>query len=400
MSISRTQTMRAAVLGLGVALASTPVFAQSSFKVGEKEIQVHGSVQQGFVVGEGNNFLTMNTTDGSGAMTDGSFNLATQVTSKLRVGGQVYARNIGELGNGQVQLDWAFADYKFHSAFGVRGGKVKTPLGLYNDTQDMEFLHTWALLPQGVYPLDLRSVSIAHIGGDAYGTVSLKKAGSVQYNVYGGVMQDDSNGGYRYGVEDSGLTITSDIKQKGLGFDTRWSTPVEGLMTGYSYLRTTFETDIFVPTFRIPLAVDITPWQRHAVFGTYQKDRWNFAAELRRDLQSFEFTPAISANSTTRVQSWFGAGSFRVNDMIEVGSYHSRHVANLDLPASADNNHIYDTAVTTRFDLNRFWNVKVEGHFMDGYGDPLSAHGFYPRNNQQGLESQTKMLVVRTGVSF
>jgi hypothetical protein len=26
-------------------------------------------------------------------------------------------------------------------------------------------------------------------------------------------------------------------------------------------------------------------------------------------------------------------------------------------------NHIYDTAATGRVDLNRFWNVKVDGHF-------------------------------------
>jgi len=36
--------------------------------------------------------------------------------------------------------------------FGVRGGKVKTVIGLSNDTQDYEFLNTFALLPQSVYP--------------------------------------------------------------------------------------------------------------------------------------------------------------------------------------------------------------------------------------------------------
>jgi len=49
---------------------------------------------------------------------------------------------------------------------GFRAGKVKTALGLYNDTQDAESLHTWALLPQALYPTDLRTSLIAHTGGD------------------------------------------------------------------------------------------------------------------------------------------------------------------------------------------------------------------------------------------
>ena len=52
------------------------------------------------------------------------------------------------MGNWHPELDWAVADYRFKDWFGIRGGKVKTALGLYNDTQDLEFLYTWALMPQ------------------------------------------------------------------------------------------------------------------------------------------------------------------------------------------------------------------------------------------------------------
>jgi len=68
----------------------------------------------------------------------------------------------------------------------MRGGKVKTTLGLYNDTQDMEFLHTWALVPQAVYPLDQRGETIAHLGGDIYGEIPIRRLGSLNYTVYGG----------------------------------------------------------------------------------------------------------------------------------------------------------------------------------------------------------------------
>jgi hypothetical protein len=390
-----------ALASLALAVAVPSAFAQSSsFKVGEKEVQVHGSVQQGFVFSSGNNFLTMNSRDGSAAMTDGAFNLGSQLSSKLRVGAQVYSRNIGDLGNGALQIDWAFADYKANQAFGVRAGKVKTALGLYNDTQDMEFLHTWALLPQGVYPLDLRSVTIAHIGADAYGKFSLNKAGSLQYTVYGGAIQDDSKGGYRYGLEDQGMHFQGDITSRGIGFDTRWSAPVEGLTVGYSLLQAKKDLDITIPDLPMPLHVDVPVARIQAIFGEMQRDRLRLASEWRQESTETRLTPAISPDTVMTSRGWFGSGSYRLNDRLELGYYHSRYVQDVTLTSSDDTNHIRDNAIATRVDLNRFWHVKVEGHFIDGNGNISYARGFYLRSNPAGFEPQTKMLVIRTGVTF
>lgn len=407
-NLQRT-TIKAAAIAVCLCATAPMAFAQAALKVGSKEIQVHGAIQQGFVFSDGNNFLTMDTTDGSGAMTDGAFNVASQLTPKLRIGAQMYTRNIGELGNGQLQIDWGFADYRFAKAFGIRVGKVKTPLGLFNDTQDLEFLHTWALLPQGVYPLDLRSITIAHVGGDVYGSVSLKKAGAVSYTVYGGMMQDDTNGGYRYGVEDQGLVFTDDIKLRGVGFDTRWATPVNGLSVGYSYLESGLDANLRMPVPPQPLnlKVDVDHWRRQAVFGDYQNGRVRLNGEWRRENYMIMVTPALGPTNETTPVAWFGSGAYRVNDWLEVGSYHSHFLSNFSqssqtaATATDASHHIYDTAVTGRFDLNRFWNVKVEGHLIDGYGDTtVNPRGFYMRSNRAGLEPNTKMLVVRTGVNF
>jgi hypothetical protein len=51
-------------------------------------------------------------------------------------------------------------------------------------------------------------------------------------------------------------------------------------------------------------------------------------------------------------------------------------------------------------DLTRFWHVKMEGHFIEGYGSRYSFRGFYPSTNPQGLQDRTKVLLMRTGVSF
>ena len=386
-------------MALFLGVSASAVQAQS-VTVGGKEIAVHGFVQQGFNVTDENNFLTMDTSKGSAAMTDAGFNVSSNLTRRLRVGAQAYVRNIGELGNGAIKVDWAFADYKFANAFGVRGGKMKTVLGLFSDTQDMEFLYTWALLPQGMYPLDLRSITIAHIGADAYGTVKLAKAGSLAYTGYVGMVQDDNHGGYRYGVQDAGLGFRSGVTSRGGGLDLRWTTPVNGLMTGYSFTRTRDSVDLLVNAYRLPFNATTNPARRQSAYGDYQGSRVRLSAEMRRELSDTILTPAVYARSVVPSRSWFGAASYRLFDKLEVGSYYSHYIYNKKLPASNQNNHIYDTALSGRVDLNRFWNIKVEGHFIDGNGSPTLARGFYRRNNTHGFDAKTRMLVVRTGVNF
>src|SRR5262249_18498204 len=136
------------------AILAAPGLVHAQFSVAGRQVQVHGFGSQGFAYSDNNNFLSMQTSSGSAAMTDGGVNASVRLTDRFRVGAQLYISNIGDMGQWHPQLDWAVGDYRFKDWFGVRGGRVKTSLGLYNDTQDMEFLHTWALLPQSLYPVD------------------------------------------------------------------------------------------------------------------------------------------------------------------------------------------------------------------------------------------------------
>ena len=57
----------------------------------------------------------MHSNRGSGAFTDFGFNVSTAISDKLRIGAQVYDRNLGNLGEWHPSLDWAVADYRFQS---------------------------------------------------------------------------------------------------------------------------------------------------------------------------------------------------------------------------------------------------------------------------------------------
>jgi hypothetical protein len=164
----------------------------------------------------------MNTSSGSFSMTDFGVNVSSQLTDKLRVGAQMYDYNVGHLGQWHPTLDWGYVDYKVKDWFGIRAGKVKTVLGLYNDTQDASFLYTWALMPQSLYPVDLRANSIAHLGADIYGHISLNKAGSLDYTAYFGYVPWDPYGGYAYSVTALGSAVVQNEAHQTGGEDIRW----------------------------------------------------------------------------------------------------------------------------------------------------------------------------------
>ena len=204
------------------------------FKLDRREVQIHGFASQGFIYTDHNNWLTMHTSQGSGAFTDFGANISMQLTDKLRIGAQVFDRNLGNLGEWHPSVDWALVDYRFKPWLGIRAGKVKTTLGLFNDTQDLDFLHTFALLPQSIYPTDIRDATIAHTGGDIYGTISLSHGlGDLFYTAYAGHRSDSIYSGYAY------LASQYDVhysRYGGLqyGGDLRWNTPLRGLLVGVS----------------------------------------------------------------------------------------------------------------------------------------------------------------------
>ena len=384
--------------------AASGLHAQFNFAVDGHQVQVHSFFEQGFGYSNDNNFLTMKTSQGSLAMTDGGANVGVTLSDHFRVGAQVYFSNVGQLGNWRPQLDWAVADYRFKEWLGVRAGKVKTSLGLYNDTQDMNFLYTWALLPQSIYPTDLRDVTIAHTGGDLYGHFGIGKGGSLAYTAYAGFSADSKYSGYYFNTQDNGIPISRQTRNM-IGADVRWTTPVEGLMLGSSWMRQRMATDgTITAAYGVPFRVDTRPPALIlAEYADYTRGRLHLAAEYRRHSEEIYFQSAIPGSAgfvNLGEKGFFVSAAWRLTKKLEVGTYHSRYFVDQAEDPGPASTHIRDQVFTARVDLTRFWNVKIEGHFMDGTGDLYSAHGFYLRSNPTGLAPKTDLLVIRTGFAF
>ncbi len=368
------------------------------FTVEGRPVQIHAFASQGFAGSDQNNYLTMNTSAGSFAFTDFGANISAQVTSKFHVGAQIYDRDIGQLGRWHPELDWADGDYKFADWFGIRAGKIKTVMGLYNDTQDYEFLHTWAILPQSMYPLDLRSV-IAHVGGDFYGNIGLKRLGSLSYTAYAGLIPDDPYGGYVYGSKAYGFNVAT-LGARGEGGDLRWNMPVQGLLGGVSYMDGNSHAK-GIDALGLPYSSQTKKYEISQFYLQYVHGGLRLDAEYRRtyldDLSSDILTPPETVLDS---RSIYGSASYRISKRLELGTYYSRFYLNWAAKLSDPANHIFDKVATARLDLTGHWDLKIEGHFMNGYGASDAFRGFYLQNNPQGFQPTTNMLVIRTGVEF
>jgi hypothetical protein len=379
------------------------------FKLGKYDVQVHSFGSQGFAYSNDNSYLTMNTSHGSFNFDDLGVNLSSQITDQFRVGAQGYTRRLGELNKGQVTLDWAFADYRFKPWFGARGGQVKTVMGLYNNLQDVDSLFTWALLPQSMYPIDLRGSTIAHIGGDLYGRIALHKFGKADYTAYGGVLPSDPHQGYMYALRTI-FNFTTPYVGPIAGGDLKWTTPLKGFLAGASFMEQHPKGSGY--TIAGPLGPsasftqDTKKRQISQFYVQYLVKKLHVDGEYHRDYRDESIIqPGSLADVQWNARSWYISGAYRFSHLVEVGSYYSHFTPDQNVDTSLPGNHIYDKVVTARFDLKSFWTVKVEGHFIDGYGQIDSARGFYddfpgPTSGTAGFKPQTNMLLVRTGFSF
>jgi hypothetical protein len=393
--------MRVVVFGAGVLCQ---LRAQADFKLAGREVQMHSFASEGVIYTNNNNYLTMNTTDGA-SFTDMGVVLSSRITSRLRVGAQVYDRDIGHLQQWHPNLDWASVDYSFSDAFGVRGGKVKTALGLYNQTQDLEFGQTWALMPQAVYPLDLRSRTLTHTGLDLYGRIRLSRAGGLMYTVYAGKRPNDTRDGIYYAWGFLGYPNTS-FSGKMAGTDLRWKPPIRNLMVGGSYAAINDKYHfIDLSSGPVPVAgtLDSTHMWIASAYGEYSRGRWRFDSEYRRNMAIYwQVDPSPGQTETWWYsdKGWFASVVYQAKPRLEIGTYHDRYYFDHWSLPDPSTHYIRDQALTLHYTFTHYMGAKVEGHVMDGTGDMWSSHEFYLANNPGGLLPRTKMLVARIGFSF
>ena len=356
------------------------------------KFQVHGNLAQGFLFSSQNNYLTANSSDGSAKWTEGTLSVSRPITEALRVGVQVHSYSLGQMGRQRVTLDWAYADYKPRHYFGIRVGKVKTPTGLYNELQDIDAVLPWVLLPQGIYPIDMRGFLLSHLGGTVYGeSGSSKRFGSIAVQAFGGQRSQPRTEGLGMSMAAQGVRL-ADCSGPVEGADVRWHLPVNGLLLGATYTYSNVSApDSKAGPYPFPIRVR---YQVEQAYGQFEKGPLTLSAEWR------VYPTWLTLGAPERyspMRAWYAMGSYHVTAKLTAGTYYQRSLGFLygGRDRNSPINYQNDLALNTRFDFNRFVYLKLEGHAMHG-----NLFGFYPQDNPAGYQDGTRLLAARLGFAF
>lgn len=329
----------------------------SDADAGETPVQIHGFVSQGALLSSANNYLAQ-TERGSFEFTEGALTVLKQVGDKLRIGVQLFARDLGPVGNYNAKFDWFSLDYRWQDWFGIRAGRVKIPYGLFNEFVDIDAAQPVVLLPQAVYPTLKRDILLGQNGVEAYGYLPLGAGGgALAYRAYIGALYvppPDATGPF---------TLESNEVPAVAGGRLLWEAPLAGLRLGGGALITRLEQRLRdAAGTEYNLRQDVHLWFASAEYlaGAYQ-----LVAEYTRWYGDFESDSAAIPGEEHIEERAYGLAGYRWSPRIQTTAYYSIFYPDVDDRVGREQRQ-HDAALAVRFDLGPHWLLKVEGHFLRG----------------------------------
>jgi hypothetical protein len=375
-------------------------------------VAVHGFVSQGAFVSTANDYLG-HSERGSFEFSEAAVNVSTEVVDRLRVGAQLFTRDLGPVGNYAMTLDWAYLDYRWREWLGLRAGRIKMPFGLYNEFTDIDSARLPILLPQSVYPIGGRDFLLAQTGFALHGSPALGDAGVLDYQVFAGTIFIGQSAVIDL---DPAISIREIDTSYVAGGQVFWRTPLRGLRVGASYLRTNiaFHLRADGPTTQALRMAGLVPPDFDGTFEyglrrinlgvgslEYALGEWILSAEYSRWVyQLYSTVPDALPGSDENSERFYGMVSRRLNHWLEVGAHYSVLFVDPDDRggdgmrfSSPDRAYQKDLALSARFDINDSWLWKLEGHYIDGTAELPAASNPDP-------EPRWGFFLVKTTVSF
>jgi hypothetical protein len=364
--------------------ASTTAWSDPDLEeAGSESLQIHGWASQGAMLSTDNNYLA-HTSRGSFEFFEAGLNVTKELGSDIRAGIQVFAQDLGPIGNYNPLIDWAYIDYRPRPWLGIRAGRFKMPLYLYSDQLDADMTRTTVLMPQAVYDQHFRDVLAAVTGASVYGHVELDAAGSLDYDVYGGTLFIQPRGS-NYDVENlAGTRLV-------------WSTPIPCLKAAGHLLYGNFhETAPLDPTMGTELTTNYNNWTMSGGGLECATESLTITAEASMWHSSLTFSPEVAAPTEFKQLRGYAQAALRIDDRWSASIYASifRDSTGGRDPSN-DGNHQYDTAGSVRFDATPNVIVKAEAHALQGFA---ATEGDLNR----GMERAPRwgLFLVKTTLSF
>lgn len=356
-----------------------------------ENLYVRGFVSQGWLNSRDVNYLVDDSRDGTAEFHEAAVSIQARPEERLRVGVQFLARDFGEVGNNQVVVDWAYADYHHCDYTGIRIGKFKTLQGLHGQGRDVDMLRPTVLLPQAVYNEEHRDFIVGMEGAGIYGNLPLKDGGQLDYELYAGTLNvPDAEHGFWDDIwvqmgKISEVNPPEGTTYEFLGADdseakfdwvwgggVQWQSPLDGIRLGATYFKARFDMEALMQ-FKVTDAEG-----EHLV-----SDRVTFNGDLGRILTlsgeytrgPLTFTLEYTQERLNAVTSegWYGMLTAQATDKLAVTGFYSEYYGDRedrDGGRYLDLRDFFawqkDHCLAFRYDVNDHWLLKLEHHLVDG----------------------------------
>lgn len=386
-------------------------------------IDIHGFVTQGYLLTDDNNFMADTADNGSLQYNEIGINFTGDVSDRLRMGIQFLARDLGKMGNKELTIDWAVADYSFFDWLNLRMGKIKMNHGLYNIERDVDMLRTFVFLPQSVYTEGWRDSLNASSGCGIYGFVPMGFLGNATYmanvtaseqKVGGGearLLEDQIPARFQLSVEEmntrqtwggslsmdtlfniDGLRIAGvywghDFDSTCSLLDGRVSPLFDSLgnSAGYYYNKTESVFSSRIKTFTGSIEYSFGNF----IFAAeYMQNNYDLKMPLSDYILDSSLNPIADINKDFSAVGYYGSLTYRFTDWFEMGAYYSEYYKDKSDKDGKDavterlissgeefTRWLKDTCLSFRFDITPNWILKLESHYMDGAALMFNSDG-------------------------
>lgn len=346
-------------------------------KVWEDDIQFHGFLSQGLFHSSGNNVYGQSKDSVSAGLTEVGLNMSYQALNRLSFAVQGLYRRAGESTGawGEATLDFAFVDFTFLNfdggRVGLRGGRVKNPWGLYNETRDVAFTHPTIFLPLTYFDRS-RTIFVALDGAQFY-TDYNSSIGDFSFKLNYGVANADDDELLTAitlnpnvdGNLEGGSTLVTQLNYEIMGGQYVFAVSYANVHLGYEpghdmdpYTGLESKFDSFI------------------LSAQYNGERFSLSSEYNRQWNEFSGITSIRPDASTISEYWYVQAGYRILDNLQATIRYDSGVRDTSdrsgkrfhqltgLPAQLM--FTQDIVVGLRWDITPAWMLRAEYQRVHG----------------------------------
>ncbi len=278
-------------------------------------LQLHGFASQAVIRTSDNNFFGESPKT-SFDFTEVGINASLRPFSKLLLSGQALYRRAGDMYPNTLSVDYALADITALSLdqgrAGLRIGRIKNPLGLYNETRDMPFTRPSIFLPQVVYYERVRNLVLASDGVSVYADW-FSDFGDLSLTLVGGQPQIDGNVEWSFlGTDWPGHVEPNETFWAG---SLWYNTAGERVKVGLSGATSSFKFD---PNPGSTLKAGTTAFDYWIASFQYNAEDWTFSTEYVREPVQWEDYGVFFPDQKVTAEGYYFQGAYHIRPNVQL----------------------------------------------------------------------------------